>query len=29
VPPRIPGKGKLPVIEAAPGSYARLRADGQ
>jgi polyhydroxyalkanoate synthase len=24
---RIPGKGKLPVIEAAPGSYARLRAD--
>ena len=22
-----PGKGKLPVIEAAPGSYARLRAD--
>jgi len=29
VPPRNPGKGKLPVIEAAPGSYARLRADGQ
>jgi polyhydroxyalkanoate synthase len=28
VPPRVPGKGKLPVIEAAPGSYARLRADG-
>ena len=27
VAPRIPGKGKLPVIEAAPGSYARLRAD--
>jgi len=27
VPARIPGKGKLPVIEAAPGSYARLRAD--
>ena len=27
VPPRVPGKGKLPVIEAAPGSYARLRAD--
>ncbi|HET9671029.1 MAG TPA: class I poly(R)-hydroxyalkanoic acid synthase [Casimicrobiaceae bacterium] len=24
---RVPGKGKLPVIEAAPGSYARLRAD--
>jgi polyhydroxyalkanoate synthase len=27
VPARIPGKGKLKVIEAAPGSYARLRAD--
>jgi polyhydroxyalkanoate synthase len=27
VPARVPGKGKLPVIEAAPGSYARLRAD--
>jgi polyhydroxyalkanoate synthase subunit PhaC len=27
VPARIPGKGKLPVIEAAPGSYARRRAD--
>jgi len=26
---RVPGKGKLKVIEAAPGSYARLRADGQ
>jgi polyhydroxyalkanoate synthase len=25
--PRIPGKGKLPVIEAAPGTYARIRAD--
>jgi polyhydroxyalkanoate synthase subunit PhaC len=25
---RIPGKGKLKVIEAAPGSYARLRAEG-
>ena len=24
---RIPGKGKLPVIEAAPGRYARIRAD--
>ena len=24
---RVPGKGKLQVIEAAPGSYARLRAD--
>jgi polyhydroxyalkanoate synthase subunit PhaC len=29
VPPRIPGKGKLKVLEAAPGSYARLRADGK
>ena len=28
VPARIPGKGKLPAIEAAPGAYARLRADG-
>jgi polyhydroxyalkanoate synthase len=27
VPPRVPGKGKQKVIEAAPGSYARLRAD--
>jgi polyhydroxyalkanoate synthase len=27
VPARVPGKGKLPVIEAAPGSYARIRAD--
>jgi len=27
VPARIPGKGKLPVLEAAPGSYARVRAD--
>jgi polyhydroxyalkanoate synthase len=27
VPPRIPGKGKLKVIEAAPGTYARIRAD--
>jgi polyhydroxyalkanoate synthase len=27
VPARVPGKGKLPVIEAAPGAYARLRAD--
>jgi polyhydroxyalkanoate synthase len=26
---RTPGKGKLKVIEAAPGSYARLRADGK
>jgi polyhydroxyalkanoate synthase len=28
VPPRVPGKGKLKVIEAAPGTYARIRADG-
>lgn len=27
VPARIPGKGRLPVIEDAPGAYARLRAD--
>ena len=27
VPARIPGKGKLKVIEAAPGSYAKLRLD--
>ncbi|HLX29345.1 MAG TPA: class I poly(R)-hydroxyalkanoic acid synthase [Casimicrobiaceae bacterium] len=27
VPARVPGKSKLPVIEAAPGSYARIRAD--
>jgi polyhydroxyalkanoate synthase len=27
VPARIPGKGKLKVIEAAPGAYARIRAD--
>ena len=24
---RVPGKGKLPVLEAAPGSYARIRVD--
>ena len=29
VPARVPGKGKLKVIEAAPGTYARLRADGR
>jgi polyhydroxyalkanoate synthase len=29
VPARIPGKGKLKVIEAAPGSYARIRADAR
>ena len=28
VPARVPGKGKLKVIEAAPGAYARIRADG-
>jgi polyhydroxyalkanoate synthase len=28
VPARIPGKGKLKVIEPAPGTYARIRADG-
>jgi polyhydroxyalkanoate synthase len=27
VAPRVPGKGKLKVIEAAPGSYARMRAE--
>ena len=27
VPARAPGKGKLKVIEASPGSYARVRAD--
>jgi polyhydroxyalkanoate synthase len=27
VAPRIPGKGKLKVIEPAPGSYARVRAE--
>jgi polyhydroxyalkanoate synthase subunit PhaC len=27
LPARIPGNGKLPVIEPAPGAYARLRAD--
>jgi polyhydroxyalkanoate synthase subunit PhaC len=27
VPARTPGKGKLKAIEAAPGSYARMRAD--
>ncbi len=29
VPARIPGKGKLKVIEPAPGTYARIRADGR
>src|SRR5437660_5756224 len=28
VPARAPGKGRLKVIEAAPGSYARVRAEG-
>ena len=27
VPARVPGKGKVKVIEAAPGSYARIRID--
>ncbi len=27
VPPRMPGKGKLKVLEPAPGSYARIRAE--
>jgi polyhydroxyalkanoate synthase len=27
VPARVPGQGKLKVIEAAPGSYARMRVD--
>ena len=27
VPARVPGEGKLKAIEAAPGSYARIRAD--
>ena len=27
VPARVPGVGKLKAIEAAPGSYARIRAD--
>ena len=29
VPARVPGKGKLKIIEAAPGSYARVRADSK
>ena len=29
MPARIPGEGKLKVIEAAPGAYARMRADGK
>jgi polyhydroxyalkanoate synthase len=29
VPARTPGDGKLPVIEDAPGSYAKLRLDAQ
>jgi polyhydroxyalkanoate synthase len=28
VPPRVPGKGKLPALEDAPGTYVRIRADG-
>jgi polyhydroxyalkanoate synthase len=27
VPPRVPGKGRLPALEAAPGSYARVRVE--
>jgi polyhydroxyalkanoate synthase len=27
VPARVPGKGRLKVLESAPGSYARIRAD--
>jgi polyhydroxyalkanoate synthase len=27
VPSRVPGKGKLKVIEAAPGSYVKMRLD--
>jgi polyhydroxyalkanoate synthase len=27
VPARVPGKGKLKVIEDAPGAYARMRVD--
>ena len=27
VPARVPGDGRMKVLEAAPGSYARLRAD--
>jgi polyhydroxyalkanoate synthase len=27
VPARVPGKGKLKAIEAAPGAYARMRVD--
>jgi polyhydroxyalkanoate synthase len=29
VPARVPGKGKLKVIEAAPGTYVRIRADAK
>ena len=29
VPARVPGKGKLKVLEAAPGSYVRQRADAK
>ena len=25
IPPRVPGTGKLPVIEDAPGSYVKMR----
>jgi polyhydroxyalkanoate synthase len=26
VPARVPGEGRLPVLEAAPGSYVKQRA---
>jgi len=29
VPARVPGKGKLKVLEAAPGSYVRMRSDAK
>jgi polyhydroxyalkanoate synthase len=28
VSPRVPGKGELPALEPAPGTYARVRAEG-
>jgi polyhydroxyalkanoate synthase len=29
VPARVPGKGKLKVLEAAPGSFVRMRSDAK
>jgi len=29
VPARVPGKGRLKVLEAAPGSYVRMRSDAK